>query len=93
MQQQEEVNRFIKSQEEALLVESTRTAAGSLELAGSGREEAALQAQTVQQRRQLLELLKSKVVLGRLVMKLDAPEALEGTAMISPSSRDHHHRA
>jgi protein involved in polysaccharide export with SLBB domain len=80
VQQQEEVNRFIKSQEEALLAESARTAAGSLELAGSGREEAALQAQTVQHRRQLLELLKSKVVMGRLVVKLDAPEALEGTA-------------
>jgi polysaccharide biosynthesis/export protein len=78
-QQQEEVNRFIKSQEEALLAESARINAGSLELAGSGREEAALQAQTVQQRRQLLELLKSKVVLGRLVVTLDAPEALEGT--------------
>jgi polysaccharide biosynthesis/export protein len=79
-QQQEEVDRFIKSQEEALLAESARTAAGSLELAGSGREEAALQAQTVQQRRQLLELLKSKVVLGRLVVKLDAPDTMEGTA-------------
>ena len=78
-QQQEELNRFIKSQEEALLAESARTSAGSLELATSGREEAALQAQTVQQRRQLLELLKSKVVLGRMVVKLDAPEALEGT--------------
>jgi polysaccharide export outer membrane protein len=78
-QQQEEMNRFIKSQEEALLAESARISAGSLELAGSGREEAALQAQTVQQRRQLLELLKSKVVLGRLVVTLDAPEALEGT--------------
>jgi protein involved in polysaccharide export with SLBB domain len=33
----------------------------------------------VQRRRHLLELLKSKVVLGRLVVKLDAPEALEGT--------------
>jgi protein involved in polysaccharide export with SLBB domain len=83
-QQQEEVDRFIKSQEEALLAESTRTAAGSLELAGSGREEAALQAQTVQQRRQLLELLKSKVVLGRLVVKLDAPNTMEGTAYDIP---------
>jgi polysaccharide biosynthesis/export protein len=79
-QQQEEMDRFIKSQEEALLAESARTAAGSLELAGSGREEAALQAQTVQQRRQLLELLKSKVVLGRLVVKLDVPDTMEGTA-------------
>ena len=33
----------------------------------------------MQQRRQLLEMMKSKVVLGRLVVKLDAPETLEGT--------------
>jgi polysaccharide biosynthesis/export protein len=78
-QQQEELDRFIKSQEESLLNESARTAAGSLELAGSGREEAAIQQQTMQQRRQLLELLKTKVVLGRLVVKLDTPEVLEGT--------------
>jgi polysaccharide biosynthesis/export protein len=80
VQQQEELDRFIKAQEEALLNEAARTAAGSLELAGSGREEAALQQQTVQQRRQLLDLLRSKVVLGRLVVRLDSPEALEGTA-------------
>jgi polysaccharide export outer membrane protein len=78
-QQQEEVDRYIKSQEEALLVESARTASGSLELAGSGREEAALQAQTVQHRRQLLEVLKSKVIMGRLVVKLADPATMEGT--------------
>ena len=93
-QQQEEVDRFIKSQEEVLLAESVRTAAGSLELAGSGREEAALQAQTVQQRRQLLELMKSKVVLGRLVVKLDAPETLEGTPNDIPLEQgDRPHRS
>ena len=78
-QQQVELDRFVKSQEETLLLESARISAGSLELATSGREEATLQAQTLQQRRQLLETMKSKVVLGRLVVKLEAPEALEGT--------------
>lgn len=78
-QQQEELDRFVRAQEEALLNESARATAGSLELAGSGREEAALQQQTMQQRRELLELLKAKVVLGRLVVKLDAPEVLEDT--------------
>jgi polysaccharide biosynthesis/export protein len=78
-QQQMELDRFVKSQEEALLLESARIGAGSLQLAVSGREEAALQAQTMQQRRQLLDMMKSKVVLGRLVVKLDAPETLEGT--------------
>jgi polysaccharide biosynthesis/export protein len=79
IQQQEELERFVRTQEEALLSESARTAAGSLELAGSGREEATLQQQTLQQRRQLLDLLRSKVILGRLVVKLDSPAALEGT--------------
>jgi polysaccharide export outer membrane protein len=79
VQQQEELERFVKTQEEVLLSESARTAAGSLELAGSGREEATLQQQSLQQRRQLLDLLKSKVVLGRLVVKLESPAALEGT--------------
>jgi polysaccharide biosynthesis/export protein len=83
-QQQEELDRFIRSQEESLLNEAARTAAGSLELAGSGREEAAIQQQTVQQRRQLLELLKTKVVLGRLVVKLEAPEVLEETSSDIP---------
>ena len=78
-QQQVELDRFIKSQEEGLLLESARIGAGSMQLAGNGREEAALQAQTMQQRRQLLEVMKSKVVLGRLVVKLDAAETLEGT--------------
>jgi polysaccharide biosynthesis/export protein len=80
VQQQEELERFVKTQEEVLLSESARTAAGSLELAGSGREEATLQQQSLQQRRQLLDLLRSKVILGRLVVKLDSPAALEGTA-------------
>jgi polysaccharide export outer membrane protein len=79
IQQQEELDRFVKAQEEAVLNEAARAAAGSLELAGSNREEATLQQQSMQQRRQLLDLLKSKVVLGRLVVKLDSPEALEGT--------------
>jgi polysaccharide biosynthesis/export protein len=78
-QQQEELERFIKTQEEALINESARSAAGSLELAGSAKEESALQQQTLQQRRQLLDLLKSKVVLGRLVVKVDSPERIEGT--------------
>jgi polysaccharide biosynthesis/export protein len=78
-QQQLELDRFMKAQEEALLLESARISAGSVQLAEGGREEVALQAQAVQQRRQLLEAMKSKVVLGRLVVKVDAPELLEGT--------------
>lgn len=90
VQQQEELERFIKSQEEALLNEAARSTAGSLELAGSVKEEATLQQQTVQQRRQLLELLKSKVVLGRLVVKLEAPETLAATPNdISLEQGDH----
>jgi polysaccharide export outer membrane protein len=79
-QQQEELDRFVKAQEEMLLQESARTTAGALELAADGREQAALSQQALQQRRQLLELLKSKVVLGRLVVKLDPPGGLEGSS-------------
>jgi polysaccharide export outer membrane protein len=79
-QQQEELDRFIRAQEEAMLNEATRTAAGTAELAGSNRDQAALQEQLVQQRRQLLQVLKAKVVLGRLVVRLDTPEHLEGTS-------------
>jgi protein involved in polysaccharide export with SLBB domain len=78
-QQQEELDRFINAQEEALLQEAARGAAGSLELASGGREEVALQQQTVQQRRQLLELLKTKVVLGRMVVKVDELDRFEGS--------------
>jgi polysaccharide export outer membrane protein len=77
--QQEELDRFIRTQEEALLQEAVRMSAGALDLATGAREEAALQQQTVQQRRQLLEVLRTKVVLGRLVVKVDEPERLEGT--------------
>jgi polysaccharide export outer membrane protein len=78
-QQQEELDRFINAQEEALLQEAARSAAGSLELASGGREEAAVQQQTIQQRRQLLEVLKTKVVLGRMVVKLDELDRFEGS--------------
>lgn len=78
-QQKEELDRFIKAQEEAILQESARTAAGSLQLTTGVKEEAALLQQSIQQRKELLELLKSKVVLGRVVIKLDELERFEGS--------------
>jgi polysaccharide export outer membrane protein len=79
-QQQLELDRFLRAQEEALLLETARSTAGAVELASGSREEAALVQQSVQQRRQLLDVLKTKVVLGRLVVRVDTPDRMEGTA-------------
>lgn len=79
-QQQEELDRFLRAQEEALLNESARITAGTIEFTAGAKEEAAIQHQVVQQRRQLLELMKSKVILGRVVVKLDSLERFEGTS-------------
>jgi len=78
-QQQEELDRFIKSQQEALLQESARVTAGSLELAGGQREESALLQQSLQQRKELLELLRTKAVLGRVVVNLDSLDRFTGS--------------
>ena len=79
-QQQAELERFMRAQEEVLLLESARTTAGAAELTSASRDEAVLLQQSVQQRRQLLEVLKAKVVLGRLVVRVDVPDRMEGTA-------------
>jgi protein involved in polysaccharide export with SLBB domain len=48
--------------------------------AGTGRDEAALQSQSLTQRRELLRVLASQVVLGRVVVHLDDPEKMAGTS-------------
>ena len=78
-QQEDELNRFIRSQEEAILQESARTTEGTLALATGGREEAAVMQQTTQQRLRLLEILRTKVVLGRVVVKIDQLDQFEGS--------------
>jgi polysaccharide biosynthesis/export protein len=79
-QQQAELERFLRAQEEALLLESARSTAGAAELTSASREEAGLVQQSIQQRRQLLELVKTRIVLGRLVVSVDTPDRMEGTA-------------
>jgi polysaccharide biosynthesis/export protein len=78
-QQQEELDRFINAQQEALLQESARAAQGAMQLTTGGTEQATLQQQTVQERRQLLELLRTKIVLGRMVVRLDELDRFEGS--------------
>jgi protein involved in polysaccharide export with SLBB domain len=79
-QQEEELNRFVRSQEEALLQEAARTTEGTLALSSGGREEATVIQQTTQQRLRLLEILRTKVILGRVVVKMDQPDQLEGSS-------------
>jgi protein involved in polysaccharide export with SLBB domain len=82
-QQQAELERFIRSQEEMLLLESARSTVGAVELTSGSREEVALIQHSVQQRRQLLEILKAKVVLGRLMQGTPDDIPLEGGDSLS----------
>jgi polysaccharide export outer membrane protein len=78
-QQEEELNRFIRAQEETLLQEAARRTEGTLELATGAREEAAVLQQTTQQRLRLLEILRTKVVLGRMVIRVEPLDEFEGS--------------
>ncbi|MGH7361887.1 MAG: SLBB domain-containing protein, partial [Candidatus Methylomirabilales bacterium] len=80
-EEQKRLDEFIRAQEAALLTQSAAfvEGAGSLS-AGGAKDEAALQSQTVAQRRELLRVLASQVVLGRMVVHLDEPDKMAGTA-------------
>jgi protein involved in polysaccharide export with SLBB domain len=73
--EQEQLQQFVRVQEERLLA-----AAGTTVVAGVDKEEAAHTAQTLQARRELLRALASRVAAGRLVIRLDEPDRLEGTS-------------
>jgi protein involved in polysaccharide export with SLBB domain len=76
----EQLDRFILVQQEAILQESARAGAASLEVASGSGQRASIQQQTLQQRKELLEVLRSKVLLGRVVVKLKPLERFEGSA-------------
>jgi len=71
--EQEQLEAFLKLQEQRML------AAASTVVVGADKEEIASQQQQLQARREMLKLLASKVVVGRMVVRLDAPEKLKGT--------------
>ena len=55
-------------------------AAASTVIVGAEKEDVAAQQQALQARREALRLLASKVVLGRMVVHVDQPDRLKGTA-------------
>ncbi|MBI3605171.1 MAG: SLBB domain-containing protein, partial [Nitrospirae bacterium] len=73
--EQKELETFVKVQEEKLLSESSALTAG-----GVSQQDASAEQTSLNQRRELLKVLSSKVTLGRMVVHLNQPEKLEGTA-------------
>jgi polysaccharide biosynthesis/export protein len=71
--EQEQLDAFLKLQEQRML------AAASTVVVGADKEEVASQQQQLQARREMLKLLASKVVVGRMVVHLEAPDKLKGT--------------
>jgi protein involved in polysaccharide export with SLBB domain len=72
--EQEQLNAFVRVQEQRILAEASTTVLG-----GSDANEAAIGTHVVQARRDFLRALASRVAVGRMVIKLDAPEQLRGT--------------
>jgi polysaccharide biosynthesis/export protein len=71
--EQEQLDAFLKTQEQRML------ASASTVIVGAEKEEVAAQQQALQARREALRLLANKVVLGRMVVRLDQPDKLKGT--------------
>lgn len=72
--EQEQLNSFVRVQEEKLL------AAAGTTVVGVETEEAAHTARTIAARRDLLKALAARVSVGRMVVKLDEPDRLERTS-------------
>ena len=75
--EQQQLDKFIRGQEQALLAESASYAAGSVEV--STPEATSAQTAITAQRRELLRLLATAVTVGRLAIRVDLPEKLKGT--------------
>ena len=71
--EQEQLDNFLKAQEQRIL------STASTVTIGAEKEEVAAQQQAIQARREMLRLLASKVVVGRMVVHLDMPDRLKGT--------------
>jgi polysaccharide biosynthesis/export protein len=71
--EQEQLDAFLKLQEQRML------AAASTVVVGADKEEVASQQQQLQARREMLRLLASKVVVGRMVVHLETADKLKGT--------------
>src|SRR5438105_4413405 len=71
--EQEQLDNFLKAQEQRIL------STASTVTVGAEKEEVAAQQQAIQARREMLRLLASKVVVGRMVVHLDTSDRLKGT--------------
>jgi protein involved in polysaccharide export with SLBB domain len=71
--EQEQLNSFVKVQEQRILAEASTT------VVGGEKEDAAIGGAIVQARRDFLKTLASRVALGRMVIKLSPPAQLKNT--------------
>src|SRR5438094_542285 len=71
--EQEQLDNFVKAQEQRIL------ATAATVVVGAEKEEVAATPQALQARREQLRMLATKVVVGRMVVHLDAPDKLKGT--------------
>jgi protein involved in polysaccharide export with SLBB domain len=71
--EQEQLNAFVRVQEQRILAEASTTAVGAT------KEDAAVDQAVVQARREFLRALASRVPVGRMVVKLSEPAQLKGT--------------
>jgi protein involved in polysaccharide export with SLBB domain len=71
--EQEQLDLFMKSQEQRML------SAASTVVVGADKDEQAARQAALEARRQLLQALSKKVILGRMVIHLDQPDKLKAT--------------
>lgn len=71
--ERQRLDEFVRAQEQRIL------ASASAVVVGVDKDEAAMSAQAVQARRELLRALAARVVVGRMVLRLDEPGRLRGT--------------
>jgi len=70
--EQEQIEKFVRTQEQSLLAETSAVTAGASQLTSDNKAEvASAQATVLTQRRELLRALASAVTLGRMAIRLD----------------------
>jgi len=77
--QQSELQRFIASERQRLTAQSAAVAAGTTGVTGTAAMAATAEQQALALRLQQLEAISSRVELGRVVVRLESIEQLEGT--------------
>jgi protein involved in polysaccharide export with SLBB domain len=75
--EQQQLDKFIRAQEQALLAESAAVAAGAAEV--STPEAASAQAAITAQRREMLRMLAASIIVGRLAIHIESLEKLKGS--------------